>query len=111
MKSSMQFLATLTIGCVLSAPAALAGCNRPPAPSKIPDGSTASIKVMVTTMKTVKEYNNDVQTYLKCLDFEARQNQISSDDQVSLHNEAVNQLQHVTALFNAQVKIYKSKHS
>ncbi len=111
MKSSKQFLAALTIGCVMCAPAALAGCNRPPAPSKIPDGSTATMAVMVTTMQTVKEYNNDVQTYLKCLDFEVRQNQLSSDSVVSLHNSAVDQLKQITAQFNEQVRIFKSKHS
>ncbi len=111
MKSSKQFLAALTIGCVMCAPAALAGCNRPPAPSKIPDGATASMAVMVTTMQTVKEYNDDVQTYLKCLDFEARQNQMSSDSVVNLHNSAVSQLKQITAQFNAQVRIFKSKHS
>lgn len=111
MKPSRHFLAALTAGCMVSAPAAFAGCGLPSAPSKIPNGATASMQVMVTAMQTVKEYNHDVDTYLKCLDFEARQNQLSSDDVVSLHNAAIDQLKQVTAKFNAQVRIFKSKHS
>jgi predicted transglutaminase-like cysteine proteinase len=111
MKASKHFLAALTIGCLLSAPAAFASCGLPSAPSKIPDGSTASMQAMVSAMQTVKEYNHDVETYLKCLDFEARQNQLSSESVLSLHNAAVERLQRVTAKFNKQVRIFKSKHS
>lgn len=111
MKTSKQLLAVLSIGCLMSAPAAFANCGMPSAPSKIPDGATASMQVMVTAMQTVKEYNHDVDTYLKCLDFEARQNQLSSGNAVSLHNAAVERLKRVTAKFNKQVRIFKSRHS
>lgn len=111
MRHSKQLLTALALGCVMSAPAAFANCGLPSAPSKIPDGATASMQVMVTAMQTVKEYNKDVKTYLKCLDFEARQNQLGADDVVSLHNAAVTQLRRLTAKFNAQVRIFKSRHS
>lgn len=111
MHSPKRLLAAAAVACLLSAPAALANCNPPQAPSKMPDGATASMQVMVTAMQTVKEYNQDVGNYLKCLDFELRQNQLTSDNQVSLHNAAVEQLQSITSRFNEQVRIFKSKHS
>jgi hypothetical protein len=61
-------------------------------------------------METIKQYNSDVQTYLKCLDFEARQNQLSAGDQTTLHNVAVEQLSHIADEFNVQVRTFKSKH-
>ncbi len=111
MNAPRRLLITLAVACALGAPAAYANCQLPPAPSKIPDGATASKQQMLTAMQTIQEYNHDVQTYLKCLDFEVRQNQMSSDDQVSLHNAAVNQLQRIAAQFNKQVIAFKSKHS
>ena len=111
MNSPRRFLVTLALACAASVPAAYANCQLPPAPSKIPDGSTASKQQMLTAMQTIQEYNHDVQTYLKCLDFEVRQDQMSSDDQVSLHNTAVNKLQSIAAEFNKQVLAFKAKHS
>jgi predicted transglutaminase-like cysteine proteinase len=112
MKSPQRILAlaALTAACVVSLQAHADECRLPPAPSKIPDGSTASQQEMVTAMETIKQYNSDVQTYLKCLDFEARQNQLSPGDETSLHNSAVDQLTRVADQFNEQVKTFKSKH-
>ena len=103
-------LAVLAAACTVSLPARADQCRLPPAPSKIPDGSTATQQEMVTAMETIKQYNSDVQTYIKCLDFEARQNQLTPGDQTSLHNAAVDQLTHVADEFNVQVRSFKSKH-
>jgi hypothetical protein len=103
-------LAALSVACAVSLQAHADQCRLPPAPSKIPDGNTASQQEMLTAMETIKQYNNDVQTYLKCLDFETRQNQLSPGDQTSLHNAAVDQLTHVADQFNEQVKTFKAKH-
>ena len=111
MKSPKKALTAMALACAIGLPAAYANCRLPPAPSKIPDGATASQQQMVTAMQTIQEYNHDVQTYLQCLKFEVRQNQLSPDGQVSLHNAAVNQLQQIAAKFNRQVRIFKSKHS
>jgi len=89
--------------------AAHADCVLPPAPSKVPDGKTASEQEMVTAMQTLKEYNGDVDTYLKCLDFEAKQNHISAGDQEKMHNAAVDALQKIASKFNEQVRTFKSK--
>ena len=109
MNSPKRILVTLAAAYAVSLQAH-ADCVLPPAPSKIPDGSTASEQEMVTAMNTLKQYNGDVDTYLKCLDFEARQNQLTPGDQTTLHNAAVDQLSHVADQFNAQVRTFKSKH-
>jgi len=64
---------------------------------------------MITAMQTLKEYNADVDTYLKCLDFETKQNRLSANDQEKMHNNAVDTMQKVAAKFNEQVRTFKSK--
>src|ERR1700741_3447531 len=108
MKSAKRTLAALAVAYSVSL-AAHADCVLPPAPSKIPDGKTASEQEMVTAMQTLKEYNGDVDTYLKCLDFEAKQNHMSSDDQEKMHNVAVETLQKIANRFNEQVRTFKAK--
>jgi hypothetical protein len=103
-------LAALTVACAVCLQAHADDCRLPPAPSKIPDGNTATQQEMITAMETIKQYNSDVQTYLKCLDFEARQNELSPGDQTSLHNAAIDQLTHIADEFNAQVRTFKAKH-
>ncbi len=111
MKPSYKLLLAAAIAGSLVGPVALANCRMPAAPSKIPDGATASEQQMITAMQTIKEYNRDVQTYMKCLDFEVRQNRLTPGDQVSLHNTALSELREIATEFNRQVKIFKSKHS
>ena len=108
MNSPKRILLAVALTYAASLPAH-ADCVLPPAPSKIPDGSTASQQEMVTAMQTLKEYNGDVETYLKCLDFEAKQNHISSGDQEKLHNTAVDTLQKIATKFNEQVRTFKTK--
>ena len=108
MNSPKRILLAVALAYAASLPAH-ADCVLPPAPSKIPDGSTASQQEMVTAMQTLKEYNGDVETYLKCLDFEAKQNHISSGDQEKLHNTAVDTLQKIATKFNEQVRTFKTK--
>jgi hypothetical protein len=112
MKSPKRILAlaVLSAAGAVSLQAHADQCRRPPAPSKIPDGSTATQQEMITAMETIKQYNSDVQTYLKCLDFEARQNQLSTGDQTNLHNAAVEQLSRIADEFNVQVRTFKAKH-
>ncbi|MBW4053764.1 MAG: hypothetical protein HIU85_20355 [Proteobacteria bacterium] len=103
-------LAVLSAACAVSLRAHADECRLPSAPSKIPDGSTATQQEMITAMETIKQYNSDVQTYLKCLNFEARQNQLAPGDQTSLHNAAVSELTQVAAKFNRQVRTFKARH-
>ena len=108
MKPPKWMLAAAAAACCFSL-AANADCVLPPAPSKIPDGSTATQQEMVTAMNTMKEYNGDVDTYTKCLEFEAKQNRLSHADEERMHNAAVDTLQKVAAKFNEQVRTFKSK--
>ncbi len=94
-----------------SLPALADQCVLPPPPSKIPDGATATQQEMVNAMNTLKEYNGDVNVYLKCLDFETRENHMTTDVSDLKHNAAITQLQAVAGKFNQQVRVFKSKHS
>jgi hypothetical protein len=100
---SLALLAGLVAGPVL------ADCTLPTAPSKIPDGSTAAEAEMVAAMQTLKRYDADVTTYLKCLEFEAKQKRLTKDDQERRHNEALGNLQSIAAKFNEQVRVFKAK--
>ena len=112
MTSSKRVLTAIALAavCAVGLPAHADQCRLPPATSKIPDGHTSNSQQMVTAMQTIRQYNSDVQTYLKCLNFEVRQNELSQSAQVSLHNSAVDQLTRVADAFNRQVRIFKSTH-
>ena len=110
MKPSKRILAALAVAYALSVSAVYADeCVLPPAPSKVPDGTTASEQEMVTAMQTLKQYNGDVDTYLKCIDFEARQNRLSKSEQEKRHNDAVDAMSKIAAKFNEQVRTFKAK--
>jgi hypothetical protein len=89
---------------------AQADCMLPPPPSKIPDGANASQQEMLNAMMTLKQYDGDVSVYLKCLEFESRQNRIPPSLRDLKHDAAVAQLQEVADKFNQQVRVFKSKH-
>jgi hypothetical protein len=108
MNSPKRILLVAALAYAASLPAH-ADCELPPAPSKIPDGNTASQQEMVTAMNTLKEYNGDVETYTKCLEFEAKQNHLSKSDEERMHNNAVDTLQKIAAKFNEQVRTFKAK--
>jgi hypothetical protein len=108
MNSPKRILLAVALAYAASLPAH-ADCVLPPAPSKIPDAATASEQEMITAMQTLKEYNGDVDTYTKCLEFEAKQNRLSHVDEEKMHNTAVETLQKVAAKFNEQVRAFKAK--
>ena len=110
MSSLKRILPAIAVAFAATVPA-YADCVLPPPPSRIPDGATASQQEMVTAMQTLKDYNGDVDTYTKCLDFEAKQNHISTSEVVRMHNTAVDTLQKVAAKFNEQVRTFKAKSS
>src|SRR5688572_2110597 len=91
-------LAALAVGAVASA-AAWAECTLPPAPSKVPDASTATQEEMMSAMKTLKQYNTDVLNYTKCLEFEAKQSRLPFREQERLHNQAIDTLKAVADKF------------
>ncbi len=106
----MLALALALFAGSLARPARADDCVLPPPPSRVPDGSTASEQEMVTAMQTLKQYDGDVSVYLKCLEFEAKQNRIADAIRDLKHDAAVSQLQEVADKFNQQVRVFKSKH-
>ena len=116
-----RILSGLALGLLMAA-AANAECTYPKEPANTPDGATATQDQMVEGMKAVKEYNNQVTTYLSCLDEEmnARVEAAGPDapaDQIEQikaidtkrHNAAVDALEQQAARFNEQVKVFKSR--
>jgi hypothetical protein len=102
--------------------AAHSECVYPKAPTNLPDGATATQDEMVAGMKTVKEYNEQVNTYLTCLETEknSRIEAAGTDapaDQIEQikaihtkrHNAAVEELEASAAQFNEQVKVFKER--
>jgi hypothetical protein len=118
---TMRILSGLALGLLLAA-AANAECTYPKEPANMPDGATATQDQMVEGMKAVKEYNNQVTTYLSCLEQEmnARVEAAGPDapaDQIEQikaihtkrHNAAVDALEQQAARFNEQVKVFKAR--
>lgn len=95
---------------ILTSLSAFADCTLPPPPSKIPNGATASEQEMIAAMNTLKEYNGDVTVYLKCLDYEVKQNRLAASVRDAKNNSAVTQLQAIADKFNQQVRVFKAKH-
>lgn len=95
---------------ILTSLPAFADCTLPPPPSKIPNGATASEQEMIAAMNTLKEYNGDVTVYLKCLDYEVKQNRLAASVRDAKNNSAVTQLQAIADKFNQQVRVFKAKH-
>jgi len=119
---SKQIKLALTLAGLLASSVAAADCLYPKPPASMPDGATATEEQMVTGMKDVKEYNNQVTAYLSCLEMEmnARIEAAGADapaDQVAQikaihtkrHNAAVEELEAHAARFNEQVKAYKAR--
>ena len=104
-----KMCAACAVAMLTSLPA-FADCTLPPPPSKVPNGTTASEQEMVAAMNTLKEYNGDVTVYLKCLDYEVKQNRMASSVRDAKNNSAVSELQSIADKFNQQVRLFKSKH-
>jgi len=94
--------------CVMALPI-YGGCTLPPAPSKIPDGATASDEVMRVTMIAMSDFETDVNNYIKCLEFETTQGRLTTEAQVRLRDAALSSHQAVLTRFNAQMRLYMAR--
>ena len=65
-----SLLAAVAVAAAVLAPAAYADCSYPPAPAHLPDGNTATLKQMLGGMKSVNEYNHQMEGYLACIKLE-----------------------------------------
>jgi len=114
-------LSCLLLACVCSL-AQAAECVYPREPASVPNGKTATKDEMVAGMTAVKEYNNQMTTYLACLDQQmnvaisnagpeasAELIQKIKDNNVKKHNDAVATLESHAARFNEEVRAFKSR--
>ena len=102
--------------------AAFADCTYPRAPTKMPDGTSATRDDMIAGKKQVEQYNADMTTYLNCIKTEhdaalAKQAASATEEQkqqmaamyTQKNDAAVDELQGVAARFNEQLRAYKAK--
>ena len=117
----MKALLAMALVAAAAAPV-YADCPYPAAPTKIPDGATATLQEMVDGQKAVGEYQKAINTYTACIDKELDDSiaqagdKLKPDDKKKMqqmeaqkHNAAVDQLQAVADRFNEQVKVYKAR--
>jgi opacity protein-like surface antigen len=117
-----SLLAAAAIAAAALAPAAYADCSYPPAPSHLPDGSTATLSEMLAAQKVVQSYNEQMTAYLSCIKLERDSRVAQAGDkltkqqkqeleaiEIQKNNAAVDQLHSVADQFNAQVKIFKAR--
>jgi hypothetical protein len=113
---AMAFVGALTAGPVY------ADCPYPAAPTKIPDGASATLEEMIAGQKAVNEYQKAINDYNACIDKELDDAIAKGGDKLKpeqkadmqkveaqKHNAAVEQLQGIAARFNEQVKVYKAR--
>jgi len=110
-KAKAIWMSMLLAGTLLYALCAAADCLLPAPPSHIPDGSSANEQEMLAAMRTLKQYNDDVNEYTRCLEFQQRQNQLSFEDREKHSDAALSTLATVAARFNEQVRRFKARRS
>lgn len=92
----MKKWVSLSVLCVLFAAPALA-CERPSAPTSIPDGKSASKEEMLAAKRAVDAFKAGMEEYLACEKSSAKK------------DGAAAELVRVADRFNAQVKAFKAK--
>ena len=73
------------------------GCERPTAPSSIPDGKTASKEEMLAAKKQVDAFKTHMEEYFAC------------EKSTAKKDAAGEELVKIADRFNAQVKAFKAK--
>ena len=114
--------ALLAMALAAATTAAYADCPYPQAPTKIPDGATATLDEMVAGQKAVAAYQKSINDYNACIDkglddaIAKGGDQLKPEQKADMqrveaqkHNAAVDQLQAVADRFNEQVKVYKAR--
>ncbi|HTV78423.1 MAG TPA: hypothetical protein VMF03_09200 [Steroidobacteraceae bacterium] len=104
-------LPALFAAALLFSTCAGAACVLPAPPSHVPDGRSANEQEMLAAEHIFKQYNDDVDEYTKCLEFEGRRNLITFDEQVKYRSAALATLAAVVGHFNEQVRIFRARHS
>ncbi len=92
----MKRLVSVAILCAMGSTPVLA-CERPSAPSSIPDGATASKEDMLAAKRAVDAFKTGMEEYLACEKSGAKKDAGAAE------------LIKVADRFNAQVKAFKAK--
>ena len=92
----MKRLVSVAILCAMGSTPVLA-CERPSAPSSIPDGATASKEDMLAAKKAVDAFKSGMEEYFTCEKSAAKKDAAGAE------------LVKVADRFNAQVKAFKAK--
>ena len=92
----MKRLVSVAILCAMGSTPILA-CERPSAPSSIPDGATASKEDMLAAKRAVDAFKTGMEEYLACEKSGAKKDAGAAE------------LIKVADRFNAQVKAFKAK--
>ena len=91
----MKTIVAFTVLAAAAVPAL--GCERPTAPSSIPDGKTASKEEMLAAKKEVDAFKSGMEAYMTCEKSSAKK------------DAGAMELVKVADRFNAQVKAFKAK--
>jgi len=91
----MRFVSVAILCAMGSTP--LIACEKPKAPSSIPDGATASKEDMLAAKKAVDAFRSDMEEYLAC------------EKNFANLDAAQNELSKVADRFNLQIRAFKAK--
>ena len=118
----MKALPALAFIAALIAAPAYADCPYPTAPTKLPDGKTATLEDMLAGQKAINEYQKAINNYTACIDKEVSDAITKAGDslkpqqkadmekvETQKHNAAIDQLQNIADRFNEQVKVFKAR--
>ena len=120
----MKVLLALALATALTAAPVYADCPYPTAPTKLPDGASATLEEMIAGQKAVQAYEKAINEYNACIDkalddaiakggdnLKPEQKAEMQKLEAQKHNAAVDQLQGVADRFNEQVKIFKARNA
>jgi len=91
----MRFVSVAILCAMGSTP--LIACEKPKAPSSIPDGATASKEDMLAAKKAVDAFRSGMEEYLAC------------EKNFANLDAAQNELSKVADRFNLQIRAFKAK--
>ena len=109
----------LSIGLVCAAPLR-ADCTYPKAPPAAPNGATATRDEMLASKGQLDKYQTEVNTYLACLEEDAKKRIAEAGDNQDLvgqiqkqlssrHNATLDELQTKADDFNTQLRAFNKK--
>ncbi len=96
-------------------------CDYPPSPKNLPNGSTATKDEMLAGVKVISKYQEDMATYLSCIEAEevVAMQALADDDEEAKkqrkemfdkkYNAAVDEQTRTVEQFNVEIRAYKAK--